>query len=1052
MKRFFIVSHTHWDREWYLPFQEFRARLVKMVDRLLEIMEKDPEFRFFVLDGQTIVLEDYLEIRPENEDRLRRLIQAGRVLIGPWYVLPDEFLVTGEAIVRNLLRGAAIARAYGGGMPVGYLPDQFGHIAQMPQILWRAGLASAVLWRGVPPEITENEFRWVAPDGSDVFCVYLSQSYSNGVNLPLDPSELEARLERIAAGLAPFDRTGLLLVMNGSDHREPQAGLPAALAVVAARRHDWEIEMSHLPAYVEAAGAARGAGGTPAAPDSVASPPGGAASSSDAIAPPLQVWRGELRSPARAPMLVGVTSTRMGQKMRHFRLANLLERYAEPAATWAWLTGSPYPAGELAQAWKYLLQNEPHDSVCGCSVDQVHREMETRFDWGEQIAGLVARTAREELAGRIDTRVGGNSARGDGAGSGGTTGEGTTYVVFNLGGPGGPAVVEGTVPAATGALEAVTPDGSVLPVQSTDVHETILFQETFTREQLHAMLPMVSGGEIAGFHIQGADYARVAPDTLEVRLLMGQAPASASGRLDADVLRTVVERLRADKSIQRFRVVARRGVSAHVVFVDPDLPMGGWRVYRLRRSDGNTGAETTKAAGNIEPAARLAATPLSLANEFYELTVNPDGSLRLTDRRTGTVYPAINRFVDGGDAGDEYNYCPPAADTVVGSPSGDTAAGSPAIDPTAAPPTAPHQGDPAMRTAVIESGPVRATLEIRLIYRVPASLAGDRRGRDREHLVELSITTRVSVYAGLPRIDFVTTVDNQARDHRLRVHFEAPFAVASSAAETQFGVVERPVVEHGDPAWVEQPIGTKPHQGFVDISDGQVGLAVMSRGLPEYEVLPVAAAAGRPREASPETGGSVIALTLLRAVGWLSRDDLPVRPGHAGPGYPTPDAQCLGTYTFKYAVVPHAGSWLDAGIATASWAYATPPVLMPAHAHSVPPPQASLPPEGSFLKVTPEVVRVSAIKKAEAGDDLIVRIFNDSPAAVSARVETFLPVAAWRRASLLEEALAQDAKAEPQAWDDQTAPAMEGGSPPPIALLLGPWEIATLALTMKLIQ
>ncbi|HOL15046.1 MAG TPA: hypothetical protein PLZ49_02505, partial [Bacillota bacterium] len=135
-----IVPHTHWDREWYLTFQEFRFKLVRLVDSLLEIMEQDPEYRYFTLDGQAIILEDYLEIRPENRPRLEKLIREGRILIGPWYVLPDEFYVSGEALIRNMQRGIAVCEEYGGAMMVGYVPDQFGHVAQMPQVFQGFGI------------------------------------------------------------------------------------------------------------------------------------------------------------------------------------------------------------------------------------------------------------------------------------------------------------------------------------------------------------------------------------------------------------------------------------------------------------------------------------------------------------------------------------------------------------------------------------------------------------------------------------------------------------------------------------------------------------------------------------------------------------------------------------------------------------------------------------------------------------------------------------------------------------------------------------------------
>ena len=136
-----VVSHTHWDREWYLPFQLYRIKLVRLIDRLLAILDSDPAYAYFMLDGQTVVLEDYLEVRPERRADLEGYIRSGRVLAGPWYILPDEFLVGGEAVIRNLLRGHAIARQFGGVMEVGYVPDPFGQISQLPQIL-RGSLAN----------------------------------------------------------------------------------------------------------------------------------------------------------------------------------------------------------------------------------------------------------------------------------------------------------------------------------------------------------------------------------------------------------------------------------------------------------------------------------------------------------------------------------------------------------------------------------------------------------------------------------------------------------------------------------------------------------------------------------------------------------------------------------------------------------------------------------------------------------------------------------------------------------------------------------------------
>src|SRR5439155_19607222 len=167
----FLVPHTHWDREWYLPFEGFRDKLVEMMDGLIELLDRDPRFAHFHLDGQTAMIDDYLEVRPEREADIRRLARAGRISVGPWFTQMDEFLVTGEPLIRNPEWGPARARDLAGttrAQAIGYLPDQFGHIGQMPQILSNAGLGRAVVWRGVPSAIDRTTFRWEAPDGSSV--------------------------------------------------------------------------------------------------------------------------------------------------------------------------------------------------------------------------------------------------------------------------------------------------------------------------------------------------------------------------------------------------------------------------------------------------------------------------------------------------------------------------------------------------------------------------------------------------------------------------------------------------------------------------------------------------------------------------------------------------------------------------------------------------------------------------------------------------------------------------------------------------------------------
>ena len=135
MKKVYIVSHSHWDREWYRPYGYFRSKLVYVLDKVLSLLERDDDYRHFLLDGQAIPLEDYLEIKPENRERLADLIASGRLSAGPWYIQPDEFAPDGESFIRNLMLGIQITRQFGEPMRVGYLPDSFGHSGQMPHIL-----------------------------------------------------------------------------------------------------------------------------------------------------------------------------------------------------------------------------------------------------------------------------------------------------------------------------------------------------------------------------------------------------------------------------------------------------------------------------------------------------------------------------------------------------------------------------------------------------------------------------------------------------------------------------------------------------------------------------------------------------------------------------------------------------------------------------------------------------------------------------------------------------------------------------------------------------
>ncbi len=351
-----IISHTHWDREWYLPFELFRMKLVEMIDNLLDLLAQDPDFKHFHLDAQTIVLEDYAQVRPGRIEELRAHIRSGRVLVGPWYEQNDEFLTTGESTVRNLLTGMDLARRSGGCMRLGYIPDQFGHVSQMPQILRQFGLDTAILGRGRNIHPGDSaEFRWQAPDGSEVLGSFMVHWYNNAQRFPEDPEAAAYFLDTIVERLSQHARSRHLLLMNGVDHLEAQENLSPILKQLQRDRPQYDIRHSILPDYVQAL----------------------RKEMADAKLPLL---KGELRQGNENFILANTASTHVDVKRANIASSIRLERAVEPFITLERLVGyTSIPSDYLIYCWKLLMQNHPHDSICACSHDGVIADMKNRF-------------------------------------------------------------------------------------------------------------------------------------------------------------------------------------------------------------------------------------------------------------------------------------------------------------------------------------------------------------------------------------------------------------------------------------------------------------------------------------------------------------------------------------------------------------------------------------------------------------------------------------------------------------------------------------------------
>ncbi len=823
-----LVPHTHWDREWYRTHEQFRYQLVRLLDGLLDMLEEDPDFRHFTLDGQSILIDDYLEVRPGARDRLAKLVREGRILVGPWYVLPDEWLVSGEALIRNLRLGLRKARELGGAMNLGYVPDQFGHVGQLPQIFAGFGLEAAMLWRGVGADVEETAFLWEAPDGTSLFTVYLRHGYGNAVMLPLDSEALAKRLREAASYLEPHSRIPTLLLMNGADHQLPQAGLPAALERAVRLLPGWSAEIGTLPGFVARAKRE---------------------STSD-----LAVHRGELRSGLRSPLLPGCASARLSQKQEDFENDRLLTRYLEPLATWLSALGGEPDVETIDLAWRIAMENHPHDSICGCSIDPVHEQMESRFQRVAELAGAHLERVACELAQAVAV-----PQEGFGRGAG------ESLVVWNPNGAGPTevdALIEVDLPVSRGKVKTVhlrDAGGRRISARAELVEPGMrMYDWVFPPHVLEMALPGLTGDTTAHLRevrIGGAG----AQLTLDFRL------ARSPSGFDAEPAKRAILGRLEDGQVEEIRVRGQLIPRIRLRFVD-DLPGQGLRVYRLAPGRALRGEDRSDLQSERQPDGGV-----RIANQVWSVEVADDGRVSLSNRIHGVRIEDALRVVSEGDRGDEYNFDPVPGAVRVERPD-------------------------RVRVSLGPASESEVSAVIAAKYRVPTELAPDRDARGRSSVV-LPVTLRIRLVSGLDRVDVESSVDNTARDHRLRLHVRAPFTAQRFEVESAFEIAERPIDPprdaFGSESPSEFPVGATPQRSFATLDDGDRALTLANRGLAEVDAVPEA------------DGTTSLAVTLLRAVGWLSRADLRLRPGDAGPGLATPGAQVAGLHRAELSIRLH---------------------------------------------------------------------------------------------------------------------------------------------------
>ncbi|WP_327232596.1 alpha-mannosidase [Streptomyces sp. NBC_01317] len=517
-----FVPHFHWDREWYEPFQVFRHRLVAALDTVLETAESNPDFRFTV-DGQMAAIEDYLEMRPENRERLVALVSGGRLAIGPWLILLDEFLCSGETVVRNLQMGWAAAAELGGSMPIGYLPDMFGHIAQMPQILARAGIEHAALWRGVPGSVEGHAFRWRAPDGSEVRTEFLFDGYDNGLDVLLVPDRIGRALGQYAEATADRWGTDPLLAMAGTDHNAPDPQLAAWLR--RASSDERAITIATLDEYIREH-----------VRDEVSS-----------------VVTGELRSHVRGNILPGVLSVRLGLKQRMAVAERTIDHAERMNALWSRRDDTPF----LSLAWHKIIESAAHDSVVGSGTDETCDQVDARLAEAAQTARAVRDAALAEAAALVPS---------DG------------HLVANPLPFARTAAVEVDVvaPPEGHVLAATAADGSVRPVQLISQAPTVLSDERMDASQLERVLRRIHRRELFGRLI---DTYELTPGSLVFHL----AEVPSSGPFDLMILRgKVAEAAAAHPGEWRVLTLEEPRATALALV---DVPASGLASFRVGPTD-----------------------------------------------------------------------------------------------------------------------------------------------------------------------------------------------------------------------------------------------------------------------------------------------------------------------------------------------------------------------------------------------------------------------------------------------------------------------------------
>lgn len=831
-----IISHSHLDREWYLPYEQHHMRLIELFDDLFELFENDPDFKSFHLDGQTIPLDDFLEVRPEKEAQLRKYIQEGKLKIGPFYILQDDFLISSEANTRNMLVGLDESKKWGEPVNLGYFPDTFGNMGQAPQMMKLAGIDAMAFGRGVKSTGFNNavideeystqysEINWEGSDGTEMFSLLFANWYSNGNEIPTTEKEAVEFWDTKLADAEKFASTDHLLMMNGCDHQPVQMDVTKGITLANKLYPDYEFIHSNFEDYLKDV--------------------------QEDLPEDIGSVKGELRSQETDGWytLANTASSHVYIKQKNTDVQNLLERVTEPLATMAYDVTKEYPHDQLRYAWKTLMQNHPHDSICACSADSVHEGMMTRFENAEQVGLFLKDEALRHLQENTDTSMFPEASK--------------PFMVFNTLG---------------------SPKTSTVDVQIE--WERLLFGGRKPKE----VFKELEDRETPNFNVVDVE----------------------GNNVDFDLIDEEVS-FNYDLPKDQFRV-AYMAKYITIRIAIKDMPAFSWDSYALVESKEKV-VKNTFEENNV------------LENDFMKVSILEDGGLTVYDKIEEKEYSDIMHFDDTGDIGNEYIFRQANTDPILTSK--DAEFSFKTVEHT----DLLHRVELTHTMQIPESADELLDYETRSVVDIT-----ERKAERSDALIPFEIKTVLTLERDSKVLDFKSSFDNQAKDHRVRVVFDTQEASDHHFSESIFEVVKRP--NGVSDAW-ENPSNPQPQQGFTALNS----LVVGNIGLNEYEVLE----------------NQKLAVTLLRSVGEL---------GDWG-YFPTPLAQCIGKSTVEYSLAFQHGSDRYSVYKDVKSKH------VPFETVQTSVKKGNRLAHDQFILVGGDQALVTALKRKESESDLILRAFN----------------------------------------------------------------------------